>query len=84
MLDEMNARHAKEHANCTKAETSALLKKGTAAAAAVVRGLSDDQLAKSATVLTDVPPMTAEQMINGALITHIDEHFGSIRKTVGH
>jgi hypothetical protein len=84
MLDEMNARHARDHANCTKVETIALLKKGTAVAAAVVRGLSDDQLAKSATVLTDAPPMTAEQMINGALITHIDEHFGSIRKTVGH
>lgn len=81
MLDEMNARHAKEHANCTKVETIALLKKGAATAAAVVRGLSDEQLAKSATVFTDAPPMTAEQMITSALINHIDEHFGSIRKT---
>src|SRR5437899_5680335 len=36
MLDEMNATHAKEHANCTRAETIALLEKGAAAAAAVV------------------------------------------------
>jgi hypothetical protein len=50
----------------------------------VVRGLSDDQLAKSGRVLTDAPPMTAEQLITGALIAQIDEHFGSIRKTVGH
>jgi hypothetical protein len=28
--------------------------------------------------------MTAEQLITGGLLTHIDEHFGSIRKTVGH
>jgi hypothetical protein len=52
-------------------------------AAAVVRGLSDDQLAKSGTVFTDAPPMTAEQVVMGGLINHIDEHFGSIRTTVG-
>jgi DinB superfamily len=83
MLDEMNARHAQEHANCTKAETIALLKRGAAAAAAVVRGLTDDQLAKSATVFMDAPPMTAEQLIASGLISYIDAHVGSIRKTVG-
>lgn len=84
MLDGMNAQHAAEHANCTKAETIALLKKGVPAAAAVVRGLTDDQLAKSGTVFTDAPPMTAEQLITRGLIIHIDEHVGSIRKAVGH
>jgi hypothetical protein len=28
--------------------------------------------------------MTAEQVIVAALLVHIDEHYGSIRKTVGH
>jgi hypothetical protein len=83
MIDEMNAQHAKEHAHCTRPETIALLRKGATAAAAVVRGLTDDQLAKRATVLTDAPPMTAEQLITSGLISHLDEHFGSIRKTVG-
>ena len=83
MLDERNAQHARDHANCTKAETIALLRKGTPVAAAVVRGLSDDQLAKSGTVFTDAPPLTAEQVVMGGLINHIDEHFGSIRTTVG-
>jgi hypothetical protein len=49
----------------------------------VVRGLSDDQLARSGTVFTDVPPMTAEQLITTGLIGHIDAHVGSIRKAVG-
>jgi len=83
MLDEMNARHAQEHASCTRAETLALFRTGATAAAAVVRGLSDDQLAKSGTVFTDAPPMTAEQLIMLALLGHIDDHMGSIRKTVG-
>lgn len=83
MLDEMNAKHAKEHAGCTRAETIALHRKGAAAAAAVVTGLSDEQLANRGTVLTGAPPMTAEQVVTGILIHHIDDHFGSIRKTVG-
>jgi len=83
MLHEMNARHATEHANCTKAETIELHRKGAAAAAAVVLGLSDEQLAKSGPVLAGMPPMTAEQVVTGILINHIDDHFGSIRKTVG-
>jgi hypothetical protein len=83
MLDEMNAQHAKEFAACTKPETIALHEKGAAAAAAVVRGLSDAELAKTGTVFTGMPPVSAEDMVNGALLGHIDEHFGSIRKTVG-
>ena len=83
MLDEMNARHAKEHAGCTRAETLALFQKGAVTASAVVRGLSDDQLARSGTVFTDAPPMTAEQLIMLGLLGHIDEHMGSIRRTVG-
>jgi len=83
MLDEMNAQHAKEHADCTRAETLALFRKGAATASGVVRGLNDDQLAKSGTVFTDVPPMTAEQLIMLGLLGHIDEHMKSIRTTVG-
>ena len=83
-IDAMNAQHAREHAGCTKAETIRLFEKGAATAAAVIRGLSDEQLAKSGVVLADAPPLTAEQLIERGLIAHIDEHFGSIRKTVGH
>jgi uncharacterized damage-inducible protein DinB len=83
MLHEGNAKHAREHANATKAETVALHKKNAAAAAAVVRGLSDDQLAKSATVLQGMPAMSVEQIITGILINHVDEHISSIRMAVG-
>jgi DinB family protein len=83
MLDEMNATHAREHANCTRAETLALHKKNAAAAAALVRGLSDAELDKSGTVLTGMPAMTAQQIIEGVLINHVNEHLASIRATVG-
>jgi hypothetical protein len=84
MLDEMNARHARDFAGCTRAETIDLHRKGSATAAATIRGLSDAELASSGTVLKGLPPMTAEQLIAGGLLGHIDEHYGSIRKTVGH
>jgi mycothiol maleylpyruvate isomerase-like protein len=84
MLDQMNAQHAKDYAGCTRAETIELHRKGAVTAAAVIRGLSDDQLAKSGTVFTGLPPMTAEQLITRGLLNHVDEHFGSIRQTVGH
>ena len=83
MLDEMNAKHAKDFAGCSKVETLALHEKGVKAAAAVVRSLGDADLDRSGTVLTGMPAMTAHQVVAGILISHIDEHMGSIRKTVG-
>jgi uncharacterized damage-inducible protein DinB len=83
MLNEMNAKHAKEQANCTKAETLALHEKGAATAAAAVRTLSDTELDRKGTVLTGMPPMTTQQVIESILINHIADHMGSIRKTIG-
>jgi uncharacterized protein (TIGR03083 family) len=83
MLHDMNAKHATEHANCTRAETLAMHKKGAAAAAAVVRSLSDAELDRSGTVAAEMPVMTAQQIIENILINHVHEHLGSIRATVG-
>jgi len=83
MLEQMNAGHAKDHAGCTKAETMALFDKGAATATAVLRGLRDDQLGRSGTVFADAPPMTVEQLIARGLLGHIDDHLGSIKKTLG-
>jgi uncharacterized damage-inducible protein DinB len=83
MLHEMNAKHAKEHSHATRADTVALHKKNAAAAATLVRGLSDVELGRSATVLTGMPAMSVEQIVNGILINHVHEHLGSIKTTVG-
>jgi uncharacterized protein (TIGR03083 family) len=81
MLHDMNAKHAQEHAGASKAETIALHKKSAATAAAVVRGLSDADLGKSGSVLSGMPPMSVEQVINMILLNHIEEHLKSIRAT---
>ena len=67
-LDAMNATHA-------------LHKKNAAAAAAMLRGLGDAALDQRGPVLAGVPPMSAADL-GGVLSGHIDEHLGSIRKTV--
>jgi hypothetical protein len=79
----LNAKHAQEHAACTKAETIALHQKNTAATAALVRGLSDEQLERSGTVIAGLPAMSAGQLAGGLLCGHIDEHLGSIKATIG-
>ena len=83
MLHDMNAKHAKEFANVSKTETIALHKKNAAAAASVVRGLSDADLAKSGTVLTGMPPMSVEQIVNAILLNHVEEHLKSIKQAIG-
>jgi hypothetical protein len=54
-LDAMNAQHARDHADCTKAETIELHRKGVAMAAEAIRGLSDEQLAKGAPLMAGAP-----------------------------
>jgi DinB family protein len=83
MLHAMNAKHAQDNANCTKADTVALHKKNAAAAAAILRRLDDAHLDRTGTVLAGMPAMSAAQVVERALIGHLDEHVGSIRAAVG-
>jgi uncharacterized protein (TIGR03083 family) len=81
MINAVNAQHARENAQATKAETLALLRQAGADAATLVRGLSDEQLARSAPLMGQ--SMTAAQVIEGILIGHVVQHAGSIRKALG-
>ena len=81
-LHQMNAQHAKDFASCTKAETVELHKKNAAAAAALLRSIDDAAFDKSGSVFNGAPAMSAGQMA-GILSSHIDEHLGSIKSTVG-
>jgi PhnB protein len=83
-LDAMNAQHARDFAGCTKQEAIELLRRGAALAAQAVRALSDADLARKGHVLVGAPPMSTEELATAGLLLHMDEHFGSIRKAVGH
>jgi mycothiol maleylpyruvate isomerase-like protein len=83
MIHANNAKHATEQASVTKAETLALLKSNGSQASAIVRGLSDAELDRSASLLSGMPAMTAAQAIEAILIHHVDEHLASIKATTG-
>ena len=77
VIHQGNASHARDHAHCTKAETLALLRDNGAAAAKLVRGLSDQQLDRSASVIGNT--MSAGQVVEHILIGHPQGHLASIK-----
>jgi uncharacterized damage-inducible protein DinB len=80
MIDAGNAQHAQEFANPSKQETLEMLRSSGANAASMVRGLSDEQLDRTATLpLMGNQAVSAEQMIQMVLIGHVKEHLESIR-----
>jgi uncharacterized damage-inducible protein DinB len=83
MLDEMNAKHAQEHASCTKEETVELLRRNGQTAAGIIRGFSDEQLERSApAAIMGGAEMSTEQFVENGLIGHMRGHADSIRTTI--
>lgn len=79
-LAEMNAHDAEAWSDTPKDETLALLRGNAAAAAAQVRQLSDEQLARSGRYIADIPDAwTVEQWIERVLVGHVRGHLESIR-----
>jgi hypothetical protein len=77
MIDQGNAQHAQQFANVTKEETLAALQQNAPGAVAMVRGLSDEQLDRSAEFVGR--RWTTEEAIQTILIGHIAGHTESIR-----
>ena len=82
MIHAGNAQHATEFSNIAKADLLAALRDASAKSAAMVGGLSDESLDKSAEVLTGMPAMTVEQVIEGIIIQHTREHLDSAKATL--
>jgi hypothetical protein len=80
----MNAGHAKEHAGVTKEAALDLLRKNSAAAAAAIRALSDEELdrAAPASLYADAP-ITCQFMLEDHAVRHSYHHLARIRETVG-
>jgi hypothetical protein len=83
MIDQFNAQHAQQHAACTREETVALLRTNGAAAASIIRELSDEQLERAAILPWEAgPAWSVRRIIEDKLIEHFDEHLPSIRAAV--
>jgi hypothetical protein len=83
-VHELNANHARENANCTKEEAIDLVRRNSAAAAAAVRALSDEQLDTAAGLsLNSDGPRTCQFMLEDHAVGHAWHHLLKIRKALG-
>jgi hypothetical protein len=83
VVDEMNARHAAENDAVTKAATLELLRTNSAAAAAAIRSLSDDELDRAATVsLYSGATLTCQFLLEDHAVRHSCHHLARIRQAL--
>ncbi|HVD02491.1 MAG TPA: DinB family protein [Candidatus Dormibacteraeota bacterium] len=80
-INALNAREGERHAACDRLETLRQLRRIRDSAGRVVRGLTEEQLGRSAVCAWSGRPQTAKQMAHG-LIDHTREHLESIRATL--
>ena len=79
-IDEMNARHASEHEAVAKDAAIELLRQNSAAAAAAIRALSDEQLDQAASVsLYADAPLTCQFVLEDHAVRHSYHHLARIR-----
>jgi len=83
-INAMNAKHAAEHAAVTKAAALDLLRANSATAAAAIRALTDEQLAKAATVsLYADAPLTCQFFLEDHAVRHSYHHLARVKRTIG-
>ena len=80
VVDKMNAAHAKEFDGVSKEAALALLRRNSAAAAAAIRVLSDEQLDQAAPVsLNANAPLTCQFLLEDHAVRHSYHHLARIR-----
>lgn len=77
----INATHATEFAGVTKAAALDLLQRNSAAAAAAIRGLSDEELDRAEAIsLNADAPLTCQFMLEDHAVRHSYHHLARIRE----
>ena len=80
-VHEINAGHAKEYDAVTKEAALDLLRRNSAAAAAAIRALSDEELDRAAPVsLNADAPLTCQFMLEDHAVRHSYHHLAGIRR----
>ena len=83
-IAEMNANHARDNSQTSKADAIELLRRNSREAAAAVREFTDDELDQAAPFsLSFGAPMTAQFVIEDHALRHSWHHLAKIRKAVG-
>jgi len=81
---DMNRGHAAEHDGVTKEAAIALLEANSAAAAAAIRALSDEELDRAAPLsLNSDAPLTCQFMLEDHAVRHSYHHLAKLRAALG-
>ena len=83
IIDQMNARHAQEHVDCTKSEVLSILRRQGSAVVDYVGGLSETDLDKTGHLALVGGDISTQQFIEKIMINSGTEHLASMRKTTG-
>jgi DinB superfamily len=79
-VHEINALHARDNDAVTRDEALKLLQRNSSAAAAVIRGLTDQELDRAATVsLNADAPLTCQFFLEDHAVRHSYHHLAAIR-----
>ncbi len=82
-VHEMNARHAVDFDDITRDAAIDWLQRNSAAAAAAIRGLTDEQLAHAEPVsLYDDAPVTCQFVLEDHAVRHSYHHLAAIRRAL--
>lgn len=82
-VHELNAGHARENDAVTKEAALALLRRNSAAAAAAVRALGDDELDRAAPVsLNSDAPLTCQFFVEDHALRHSYHHLARLRSAL--
>ena len=80
VIDDMNSGHASEHDGAAKETALALLRQNSAAAAAAIRVLTDEELDRAVTVsLYAEAPLTCQFFLEDHAVRHSYHHLARIR-----
>ena len=82
-IDQMNAQHAKEHANCTQAEVLALLRENGSAFAGYLEGLREADLVRTGYLAAMGGDVSAQQLIEMVIFHSAGEHLDSMKNATG-
>ena len=82
-VDRMNAQHAQEHADVTRAEVLALLRENGAAFASYLEGLSEADLGSTGYLAAIDGDVSAQQLIEMIILHTAGDHLTNIKAATG-
>ena len=82
-IDQMNAQHANEHANCTKEEVLGLLRENGSAFAGYLEELSEADLLRTGYLAAIGGDVSAQQLIEMVILQSGGEHLDSMKAATG-